>query len=261
MTADIPSAIESTMFNLDDEQRSRIGDCLRKDAIALDRDGKERLARNIELTISAFLEAKLKAGGTLRDAHEALRQLWFLAHEKDVPVRQLRTQLNHLPRRAVEYLDLRAEHVIPSLFPGEAADHGFLAWAQSAVGEKLVQAVCVVSSEGGQRVSRSRGGGKRSRPRVEPRIFGQVRGASGDLKGGRPTHDAQDKLVMHLALDWSIVTEVGLCPGRSDHTGFGDLVHSVFQWLEEPSAEQALRRFWERVEAGRPSLEEGSKPR
>jgi hypothetical protein len=164
-------------------------------------------------------------------------------------VGQLRARLYKLPKEAVEYLDTRAGCLIPRLFPGEFANHGFLAWAKNADAERFVEAICVLTAEGARRVSRSRGRGKRSRGRLEPLIFGQVRGAgNGALKGGRPRHDAQDTLVMHLAIDWSIATGAAPSPGRSDHTGFGDLVHSVFQWLDEPSPDQALRRYWTAVE-------------
>lgn len=56
---------------------------------------------------------------------------------------------------------------------------------------------------------------------------------------------------MHLVVDWTIATGAEPLPGRSDHAGFGDLVHSVFQWLHEPSPDQALRRYWNDVEKGR----------
>jgi hypothetical protein len=173
----------------------------------------------------------------------------------------LRARLHRLPRRAMDELDTRAQHLIPRLFPGETADQGFLAWAKGAAGKKLIEAVRVLSADGGQRVSRSRGGGKRSRPRLEPLILGQVRGAGGGrLKGGRPSHNAQDNLVTHLAIDWNLVTEVGPSPGRSDYQGFGDLVHSVFQWLDECSPDQALRRFWDKVREGSSSKKSPKRP-
>jgi len=253
--------MQSSAFKLDDEQRSRIRDCLLKGGIALDRDAEQRLSSKIEFSIGTFIEAKTKAHDTPRQTHEALRQLWSLAHEEDCPVGQLRARLHRLPRKAVEYLDMRAERVLPRLFAGENAEHGFLAWAKDAPREKLVRATAAISAEGGQLVSRSRGGGKRSRARLEPLILGQARGkGGGELKGGRPRHQAPDELIMHLALDWNIVTETGPHPGRSDYRGFGDLVHSVFQWLKEPSAEQVLRRFWEAVEKGRSVPPKDSKP-
>jgi hypothetical protein len=61
---------------------------------------------------------------------------------------------------------------------------------------------------------------------------------------------------MNLALDWFEATRQMADMGRSDHTGFGQLVHSVFQWLDiskDPyaGATYAPRRFWEEVERGR----------
>jgi hypothetical protein len=109
----------------------------------------------------------------------------------------------------------------------------------------------VISADGAELVSRSRGGGKRSKGRLEPLIFGHARGSNeGIQRGGRPNHNAQDELVMFLAIDWSIATGTKPSPGRSDRNGFGDLVHSVFQWIDEPSPHQALRRYWEAVKSG-----------
>jgi hypothetical protein len=56
---------------------------------------------------------------------------------------------------------------------------------------------------------------------------------------------------MHLAMDWSHATGSPPKPRRSDNTGFGDLVHSVFQWLNLPegSAAYALRQYWTAVKA------------
>jgi hypothetical protein len=86
---------------------------------------------------------------------------------------------------------------------------------------------------------------------LEPVIMGEVRGAGTTRhRGGRPTNERHQTLVMHLALHW--LTETGKPPtrGRSDSTGFGDLVHSVFQWLELPdSAANRLRQYWDTVKA------------
>jgi hypothetical protein len=100
---------------------------------------------------------------------------------------------------------------------------------------------------------RSRGGTKRSRARLEPMILGEVRGvgASGHT-GGAPTQDAIHELVMQLALDWLRATGKAPTPGRSDRSGFGDLVYSVFQWLcvsqdHTETAVYALRRYWDSI--------------
>ena len=77
--------------------------------------------------------------------------------------------------------------------------------------------------------------------------MGEVRGA-GTVRhrGGRPRNEAYQILVMHLALDWIQATGEEPTPGRSDHSGFGDLLHSIFQWLSQPegSAAYALRQYW-----------------
>jgi hypothetical protein len=58
-------------------------------------------------------------------------------------------------------------------------------------------------------------------------------------------------LIRNLALDWIRATVCEPSPGRSDQSGFGDLVHSVFQWLDEPAPDQALRRHWTEVQEGK----------
>jgi hypothetical protein len=203
----------------------------------------------IETSIAGLREARPDAG-TFRQAHDALRDLWRLSHQADVPVRQLRTRLLKLPRLALDYLDMRARIVSPKLF--DSVDDGFLTWAENADAEQLVKMIRTINADGASLVSRGRGRGKRSRPRLEPVIFGQARGDGCSVNtGGRPSQDARDELVMHLAVDWTIATDAEPLPGRSDHAGFGDLVHSVFQWLDEPSPDQALRRYWNEVEKSR----------
>jgi hypothetical protein len=56
---------------------------------------------------------------------------------------------------------------------------------------------------------------------------------------------------MHLALDWLTATCKPPKRRRSDKTGFGDLVHSVFQWLSLPegTATYALRKYWAAAKA------------
>ena len=80
--------------------------------------------------------------------------------------------------------------------------------------------------------------------------MGEVRGAGTEgHRGGRPNKQRDQTLVMHLAFDWLTATGEPPKPGRSDNTGFGDLVHSVFQWLSFPegSASHALRKYWAAV--------------
>jgi hypothetical protein len=152
----------------------------------------------------------------------------------------------------VEYIDRRARRVIPKLFSGQNAEAGFLEWAKNVTAEDLVTATCIVSADGAEPVSRSRGSGKRSAATLQPRTLGRVSGSGKQgATGGRPKHEATGKLVGNLALDWIIATDCAPSPGRSDHGGFGDLVHSVFQWVDEPAPDQALRRHWREVKRGK----------
>jgi hypothetical protein len=91
---------------------------------------------------------------------------------------------------------------------------------------------------------RSRGRDKRSSDHWEPVIMGRFHGEPVDThasqrapstshvdEGGRPLKEAEYDLVMRLAIDWLHATAKRPQPCRSDETGFGDLVHSVFQWM------------------------------
>ena len=244
------------LFRLDEEQRALVRDCLRKPGLALSSAAFDRFVRAIEETIAGFV----KPDATLRETHDELRALWFLAHEDDPQIGVLRARARALSKNGIEYINRRFARVVTRLSPGYSTDAGFLAWAESADGNDLVRALRVVTAEGGRQVvGRSRGGGKRSGPRLEPVIFGEVRGAGPDKrKGGRPHEDGRHELVMKLGLDWLHATGQISKRGRSSETAFGALVHSVFRWLEIPdeAATYALRRYWAEVELGlhRPPL-------
>jgi hypothetical protein len=188
-------------------------------------------------------------------------QLRELSHDEDPPIALLRARIQALPREAIESVDRRAPIVIARLFQDEPAVTEFRKWAISADPAKLLAATRVLSGSAGRFVKgRSRGRGKRSSIRLEPGIMGKFRGVpitveaesigSERHRGGRPRAAAHQHLVMHLAVDWLYATGKTPMPGRSDLTGFGDLVHSVFQWLSLPegSATYALRRYWADVE-------------
>ena len=243
-------------YRLDDEQRARVGDCLTKEGMSLPHDRLERFIGGIEASIAHFRATPPEA--TFRDAHDALRDLWKLSHDDDPSIGQLRARLKALPNQAIEQLGRRARAVIPRLFAGETIGDEpfdpperlaarFLKWAANADGQKLATAVQVMTAEGGQIVQgRSRGAGKRSRLRAEPIIMGKVRGTGATRhRGGRPRNEGRENLVMHLAMDWLNATGEAPKHGRSDRTGFGDLAHSVFQWLNLPegSAPYALRQY------------------
>jgi hypothetical protein len=244
------------VFRLDEEQRSRVRDCLRKPGLAPSSSAFDRFVRAIEGTIAGFV----KPNATPRETHDELRALWFLAHEDDPQIGVLRARTRALSKNGREYINRRFTNVVTRLSPGYSTDAAFLAWVESADGNELVRALRIVTAEGGKHVvGRSRGGGKRSGPRLEPVIFGEVRGAGPDKrKGGRLREDGRHELVMKLGLHWLHATGQMPKPGRSSETAFGALVHSVFQWLEIPdeAATYALRRYWAEVKRGlhRPSL-------
>jgi len=240
-------------FRLDDEQRKWVHGCLKKADIPFgERFDLDGFVSRIEGTIDQFRRAVPRR--IFREEHDALREIWLLTHKTDPNPARMRRLLSRLGRRARLALDCRAEIVIPRLFPGESVKGGFLAWAKQAENAKLVTALEALSADGGEIVKgRSRGEDKRSRPRLEPRVLGFVRGsAQRQPKGGRPSEDARQQLVMFLACDWQLATGQTPAVGRSDKSGFGDLVHSVFQWLEisdDPTeaATYALRRYRDEV--------------
>jgi hypothetical protein len=237
---------QPVQFRLDDEQRARVQDCLGKEGIRLPADRFERFIREIENSIATHLAAEPE--GTDRATDDALAGLWTLSHEDDPSVNLLRARVRALPSRAADYIDRRFPVVFNRLFSTEPPVGRFQEWAASADAQRLIRATQVLSADGGQWVAgRSRGGGKRSGPVLEPSIRGQVRGAGGVRRGGRPDKADLQELILQLHGDWLHATEaLPSAGGRGDRTGFGDLVHSVFQWIgeSEETAAYALRRYW-----------------
>jgi hypothetical protein len=261
----------ATRFRLDDEQREWVRNCLRKAGVGLVEPFDDFIDR-IERSVDHFRAAKPE--GRFRQAHDALRDIAIRSREEDPSPAQLLGRLRTLPSQALEDLGRRAPRAIPKLFPGENLDGlpfeapekfaaRFLRWAESAPPKALVRALRSLSTDGGRWVKgRSRGGGKRSAAQFEPQVLGVVRGSSETKpKGGRPSEDLRHQLVIRLALNWCEGTGQMADQGRSDQTGFGELVHSVIAWLYVPSlgtqdvideaiesarekANYALRRYW-----------------
>jgi hypothetical protein len=240
---------KSASPRLDDLKRALIRDCLGGAGLLLPPDRFERLIRDVEASIAHYPAGASE--DSFRVAHDALRELWHLSHDDDPPVGQIRARIAALPPQAIEYIDRRVPIVVSRLFRNEPSVTRFVEWAVNADPWRLIQATQVLTAEGAQVVEgRSRGAGKRSERRLEPVIMGEVRGAGAQCqRGGRPENAHRQDLVMHLAIDWLRATDELPKPGRSDETGFGDLVHKVFQWLDLPdgSAGYALRRYWSEV--------------
>jgi hypothetical protein len=254
----------ATIYLLGDEQRALVQGFLKKEELSLARGHFEQLVGSIETSIENFLSATV--GGTFREAHDALRQLYELSHDDDQPVAQVRARIKTLPRRAIDFIDGRAPIVSGRLFPSRPPITRFQEWAIDADREKLIRMTQALSAQGGRWIKgRSRGAGKRSNSRWEPEIMGENRGSGTlDHRGGAPTNGAELELIGFLAVDWQRATGNRPEPGRSDKTGFGDLVHSVFQWLwlSQGAATHALRRYWSDLKMSQapPILKDSSKP-
>jgi hypothetical protein len=237
-----------------------------KERIRLPKERFVRFIRDIERSIDQF-QRNAEGKGTFREAHDALRALCQRCNLEKPPIKVLRDEFKKLPRKAIESLALRARVAIPRLFDDETiADDvldprdrlaaRLLAWVAGADDQMFAVALRALCSGGDLVVpGRSRGGGKRSRPRMEPKIMGVARGTdTHGSRDGNPTQDAHHDLVMCLALDWLHATGQQPPKGRDDKRGFGDLVHSVFDWLVVTSdprqaAMYALRRYWDTVKA------------
>jgi hypothetical protein len=268
-------------FRLDGDQRQSLQDCL-DDAGASLLVSVDRFFERIEASIDHC--CRTKPEGTPREAYDSLSEIWQLCQRDHPCPKRLRMLLYSLSPVALEYLERRAPRVLFQLV-GMAIEHEpfarrdgiVFAWAKSAPDDELVRVLPALVQDGGRWVQgRSRGRGKRSAPRFEPRIMGVVRGSpEAKSMGGRPRKEATRTLVMHLAGVWCRST--GRIPGtgRSDRCGFGKLVHMVFQWIFVPGvasqeaidaaieratevASNCLRQYWKDVKQGlaRPSLED-----
>ena len=175
-------------------------------------------------------------------------RLFELSHDEDPSVALLRNRIRDFPIGAIGWVDERVPFVGARLFPSEPPITRYQEWAIGADGENLRLVTQALSARGARIIrGRSRGAGKRSGDRLQPEIMGEARGAgTADHKGGAPTGKAELELIGFLAFDWHRATGQRPKPGRSGKTGFGDLVHSVFQWLNPPvgDASYALRRYW-----------------
>src|SRR6185312_10087730 len=126
-------------FFLDDEERYQVKNCLRKSGITSTGELLKKFCAMVEASIQHHLSARALTHPSGAAAHEALRDLWFLAQEHDPRVGQIRTRVITLPAKALEYIDDRAANVLPRLFPGDSAEGGFVAWARQAEGKKLIE--------------------------------------------------------------------------------------------------------------------------
>jgi hypothetical protein len=250
---------------LEEEQRAIICGVLDQAGIKPTNEIVEHLIGSVQVSMAAFRRAASRS--TSRERHDAIRALLRLTEEADPPVGVIRRRITELPVVDIAEAVVRARRLWPRVFPGENLESGFdfVAWSQTAPVADLLEAVRTIFSDGGTAVrGRARPGGKRSKSGLEPLILGRARGAASPSRAkaepptgrsenpqppspsiGRPRADGADKLVMHLAIDWHLVTGLEPRPGRSDQSAFGAFVHHVFSRLGIETAEQSLRRYWD----------------
>lgn len=122
---------QAVHYQLDDEQRAQVRDCLKKEGLSLPPGRFERLIRSVEASIVQFLATRPQE--TFRDAHDALRELWEMSCDDDPAIAVLRIRIQGLPRKAVEYMDRCAPIVIASLFPTEPPITRFQQWRPTPI--------------------------------------------------------------------------------------------------------------------------------
>jgi hypothetical protein len=252
------SPVNHTAIILDEEQQDRVDRCLHKAGLAAATTASRGLIRQIEQAMNAFLIDVRGYSMTDRETDDYIRELWHLTNGSEPSIGQIRARTTSAPDQVLRLFDYLASREIPKFYGATGMpateeqalrNGGFRAWAASADGEALIWAIQTLLPGSGVVAvrGRSRGAGKRSRPHLEPYINRFARGAEGPKPtGGRRSYlDFEFLLIGRLAT--AVERAIGKCPsaGRSDKTGFGDLVHSVFQWLGmEGQAEYALRQYW-----------------
>jgi hypothetical protein len=252
---------------LEEEKRAIIRGVLDQAGMKPTKEIVERLIGSVHSSMAAFRQAASQI--TARERHDAIRALLRLAEEGDPPVAVIRKRITELPVVDIAEAEKRARRLWPRVFRSQdlESEFDFVTWSQTAPVADLLEAVRTFFSNGGTVVrGRARPGSKRSKSGLEPLILGQARGAASPSRAkaepptgrsenqlpspgiGRPRADGADKLVMHLAIDWHLVTGLEPQPGRSDQSAFGALVHHVFSWLGIETAGQSLRRYWDHVQ-------------
>jgi hypothetical protein len=241
-------------FVLDPDHELSIKDCLRLDSIQLSPSQMSAFVSDIREDIATFEGAK-KATTRFRETHNQLQRLWEVAAGERPQPKSLQGAISDLSGDANAYVNRRFPNVAERVLGEQPKEVDFKNWAQTACAETLAHVSRLLTAEGANKVQgRSRGRGKRARPRVAPMVMGVTRGGStGAPHGGRPNNQLRIDLVMHLALTWLRATEKKPKRGRGDETGFGALVFHVFGWLhlldeeKDESGVHALRQYWSMV--------------
>lgn len=241
---------------LSPDQVTELGDVLRRAGLPADGPRLAALEASIASSMRAWDTAHREP--LLSARRSMLRDLLSLLHQVDPPVGQIRARLRGLPEPVVRHLDRRAARLACPILGECLPTGGVRAWAEIATTSDLVMFLPALIVEGAVVVpGRRRADGTRRAHKVEPVILGSAHGLhkrtednrrSPVYANGRPALATLDLLIAFLAVDWYLATSAMPDRGRSDASPFGDLVHTVFGWIEAADqASGALRRYWEKV--------------
>jgi hypothetical protein len=239
-------------FLLSDEQRNQVRDCLHIEEMTLEPDAFDGFVAFLECAIREYHHAPRK--NTKGSVREELRALNDLASRKNPPVDEIRRHAAELSTEALQHIERHAELILPLMFKGQYYDGSLRNWAEHVASDAaLIEAVVSLIPDGAKPVpGRNRGKDKRSRDKMSPTILGVTLGAGEEAnKKGRPRDDEQLALVRHLADCCERYTGQFPDVQRTDRSGFGSLVHAVFQWcgLSYDAAMYSLRQYADELQA------------
>jgi hypothetical protein len=164
----------------------------------------------------------------------------------------IRTKVLSVPEGVLQQIEARAERLAVKLPACGAVGTDLRGWAKSAPPLELLSVLRLCLIEGGMMVpGRRRPNDRQSAAQFGAVVLGRGRGVSlPKLRGGRPSDDAEVRLIAHLAVDWLVSTGAQPEAGRDGYSAFSGLVHSVFGWIEiEGKAQHCLRQYWAMVKS------------
>lgn len=205
------------------------------------------LCDRIAESISAYL-AEVDDRTAMLDWGARLRPLAQLVLSNEPSIGLIRTRVSVLPAPLVRQIESRALRLADQCPACSPVGFDLLGWAKVAPATLLIPRLRLCLVEGGAVPDGpDRPTGRPSARRLEPIVFGRGRrmGWLPKLQGGRPSDDAEVRLIAHLAVDWLESTGVKPEAGRDGNSAFSGLVYSVFGWLDiEDKAQHCLRQYW-----------------
>lgn len=224
----------SRSFSLDEERIAQVRGCFARERVPLSGPALKEVVSGIENAVARWNEET-------RDValEQARRLLWkrvFKELDRDSPRgERLREMVARLPDKDCRTISKNASMWLARQFPRTSYKGDFAAWAPRAPLEELVWTLRTCFAVRSQWNSgRTRANGRRDKGFLEPSFHSS--------SGGRPRRGAAG-LFEELRELWKVT--VGAYPTwtRSARTGFGELVHIVFEecGLDFEQALYALR--------------------